>query len=39
MKHIDFGICFDGDGDRAILIDSSGNILDGDDLLYFLLRS
>ena len=34
MEHIDFGICFDGDGDRAILIDSSGNILDGDDLLY-----
>ena len=36
IEHIDFGICFDGDGDRAILIDSSGNILDGDDLLYIL---
>lgn len=32
--YINFGICFDGDGDRAIIIDSSGNILDGDDLLY-----
>ena len=32
--YINFGICFDGDGDRAIIIDSSGNVLDGDDLLY-----
>lgn len=32
--YIHFGICFDGDGDRAIIIDSMGNILDGDDLLY-----
>ena len=33
-NHIDFGVCLDGDGDRALIIDSSGNILDGDDLLY-----
>lgn len=32
--YIHFGVCFDGDGDRAILIDSAGRILDGDDLLY-----
>ncbi|MEK9793156.1 MAG: hypothetical protein VW416_00675 [Gammaproteobacteria bacterium] len=31
---IDFGICFDGDGDRAVIINSVGEILDGDDLLY-----
>ena len=33
---IDFGITFDGDGDRAILITSSGRILDGDEILYLL---
>ena len=30
---------FDGDGDRVILIDKEGNILDGDDLLYILAFS
>ena len=39
-NYIDFGVCFDGDGDRALIIDSSGNVLDGDDLLYlFALHS
>ena len=37
--HIDFGVCFDGDGDRAIIIESSGNVLDGDDLLYLFSLS
>ena len=32
----DFGVSLDGDGDRVILIDENGNILDGDDLLYIL---
>jgi len=32
--YFDFGVCFDGDGDRAIIVSNSGNILDGDDLLY-----
>ncbi|MDA9146253.1 phosphoglucosamine mutase [Gammaproteobacteria bacterium] len=37
IKHrADFGISLDGDGDRVILIDRDGNILDGDDLLYIL---
>jgi len=35
-KRADFGISLDGDGDRVILIDRDGNILDGDDLLYIL---
>ena len=26
----------DGDGDRVIIVDEKGNILDGDDLLYIL---
>ena len=32
----DFGVSLDGDGDRVIIIDEKGNILDGDDLLYIL---
>ena len=33
---IDFGIAFDGDGDRTILISDSGKIIDGDEILYIL---
>ena len=37
IKHrADFGISLDGDGDRVILVDEKGSILDGDDLLYIL---
>ena len=32
----DFGVSLDGDGDRVILVDEKGDILDGDDLLYIL---
>ena len=32
----DFGIAVDGDGDRIILVDEQGNIVDGDQLLCFL---
>ena len=40
VKHrADFGISLDGDGDRVILVDEKGNILDGDDLLYILAFS
>ena len=34
----DLGIAFDGDGDRVILVDNQGEILDGDDILYILSR-
>ena len=37
IKHrADYGISLDGDGDRVILVDEKGKILDGDDLLYIL---
>ena len=40
VKHrADFGISLDGDGDRVILVDEKGNLLDGDDLLYILAFS
>ena len=32
----DIGIAFDGDGDRILIINSDGEILDGDDILYIL---
>lgn len=30
------GIAFDGDGDRLIMVDEKGHVLDGDDLLYII---
>ena len=32
----DLGIAFDGDGDRVLMVDSEGNLVDGDQLLYIL---
>ncbi len=35
----DLGIALDGDGDRCIMVDSEGNVVDGDLLLYIIARS
>jgi len=35
----DLGVGLDGDGDRLIMVDDQGNILDGDDVLYIIARS
>jgi phosphoglucosamine mutase len=32
----DLGIAFDGDGDRVIMVDASGSVVDGDQILYIL---
>lgn len=32
----DIGIAFDGDGDRVVMVDHHGNLVDGDQLLYVL---
>lgn len=32
----DMGIAFDGDGDRLLMVDAKGNLLDGDQLLYII---
>ncbi|MDR2220331.1 MAG: phosphoglucosamine mutase [Methylobacillus sp.] len=32
----DLGIAFDGDGDRVVMVDADGNLLDGDQLLYII---
>lgn len=34
----DLGIAFDGDGDRVMMVDSAGNLLDGDQLLYIIAK-
>ncbi|MEL0629981.1 phosphoglucosamine mutase [Psychromonas aquatilis] len=35
----DFGIAFDGDGDRVMMVDHTGYVLDGDELLYIIARN
>lgn len=35
----DVGIAFDGDGDRLVMVDARGELLDGDHLLYVIARS
>lgn len=34
----DLGIGFDGDGDRVLMVDHTGAIVDGDELLYIIAR-
>lgn len=34
----DLGIAFDGDGDRVLMVDHTGQIVDGDELLYLIAR-
>jgi phosphoglucosamine mutase len=34
----DLGIALDGDGDRVVMIDHQGHVLDGDELLYIILK-
>jgi phosphoglucosamine mutase len=34
----DVGIAFDGDGDRVIMVDERGDVLDGDEMLFIIAR-
>ena len=34
----DFGIAFDGDGDRLAMADRDGTLFDGDQLLYAIVK-
>ena len=38
QQKLRFGVAFDGDGDRAILIDADGRIVDGDAVLYLCAK-
>lgn len=37
-EQADLGIAFDGDGDRVIMVDHKGAVVDGDELLYIIAR-
>ncbi len=36
LEKADFGIAFDGDGDRVMMVDGKGDVVDGDEILYIL---
>ena len=38
LQNADLGIAFDGDGDRVMMVDSQGNLVDGDELLYVIAQ-
>lgn len=35
----ELGVAFDGDGDRVLMVDRVGNLIDGDQLLYIIAKS
>jgi len=35
----DLGIAFDGDGDRVLMVDDRGSLIDGDQLIYIVAKS
>jgi len=37
-QNADLGIALDGDGDRVVMVDHRGHILDGDELLYTIIK-
>ncbi len=38
-ENADLGIALDGDGDRVMMVDHKGEVLDGDELLFIIARS
>jgi len=38
-EECDFGLAFDGDGDRLIAVDENGEIVDGDKIMFILAQS
>jgi len=38
-NNADLGIALDGDGDRVIMVDHKGEVVDGDELLYIIAKS
>lgn len=37
-RHADLGIAFDGDADRVLMVDHTGTLVDGDELLFIIAR-
>jgi phosphoglucosamine mutase len=38
-EQADLGVALDGDGDRCLLVDAKGRLVDGDDILYIIARA
>jgi len=38
-QQADLGIAFDGDGDRLMMMDASGEVMDGDEILFVIAKS
>ncbi len=38
-QHADLGIAFDGDGDRVVMVDHKGEVVDGDELIYIIAKN
>jgi phosphoglucosamine mutase len=38
-NHADLGIALDGDGDRLIMVDDQGQLVDGDELVFIIARA
>ncbi|MGP9801819.1 phosphoglucosamine mutase [Rheinheimera sp. NSM] len=38
-KKADLGIAYDGDGDRVMMVDHSGRVIDGDEIVYIIARA
>jgi phosphoglucosamine mutase len=39
LERADIGVALDGDGDRLILVDHRGEVVDGDEILYVIARA
>jgi phosphoglucosamine mutase len=38
-EEADLGIAFDGDGDRVIMVDKTGEVVDGDELIFIIVQA
>ncbi len=39
VNKADLGVAFDGDGDRIVMVDHTGSVVDGDEIIYMIARS